>query len=75
VVKQEVINIDPVTGAFTFGGTLGLPADTLPGQIASAPCGTGECFVRKDTTFVPPGFATTLRLQAPSRPGLFMWHW
>jgi hypothetical protein len=75
VVKQEAVNIDPVTGAFSFTGQLGLPAGILDGLIASAPCDAGQCFVRKDTVLVAPGFATTFRLRTASKPGLFMWHW
>jgi hypothetical protein len=74
VVKQEAVNVSP-TGTFTFSGQLGLAAGLLPGQIASAPCNAGTCFVRKDTTLVPPGYATTLRLRTGSKAGLFMWHW
>jgi hypothetical protein len=75
VVKHEELTIDRNSGAFTFSGVTGLHVDVLNGKITTAVCSTGQCFVRKDTMFVPPGYATTLRLQAPGRPGLFMWHW
>jgi FtsP/CotA-like multicopper oxidase with cupredoxin domain len=77
VVKYEKVDINE-QNEFKFTGELGLPEDLLQGQIIAAPCDsaeTGSCFVRKDTTLMPPGYATTVRLRTAGRPGLFVWHW
>jgi hypothetical protein len=80
VVKYEAVIINTATGTFTFSGapSPGPPANLLVGQItsvASTACGGTTCFVRKDTTLVPPGYAVTLRLRTGAKPGLFVWHW
>jgi hypothetical protein len=75
VVKQQEVFIDPTTGTFTISSTPGFPAGVVPWQISSVACDAGECFVRKDTTLVPPSTATTLRLRGATIQGLFMWHW
>jgi hypothetical protein len=74
VVKYEKVDIDD-EGRFKLTGQLGLPQNLLQGQIIAAPCGSGVCRVRKDTTLMPPGYATTIRMCTASRPGLFVWHW
>jgi hypothetical protein len=74
VVKYEKVDIDN-EGRFKFTGQLGLPPSVLQGQIIAAPCDAGVCRVRKDTTLMPPGYATTIRMRAASRPGLFVWRW
>jgi bilirubin oxidase len=75
VVKYEKVDINEQK-EFKFTGELGLPSDLLQGQIIAAPCdaASGSCAVRKDTTLMPPGFATTVRLRTAGRPGLFVWH-
>ncbi|WIA31275.1 hypothetical protein OEZ86_002177 [Tetradesmus obliquus] len=74
VVKHELVQISS-SGGFSFTGRVGLPANLLTGQITSTPCGAAQqCLVQKDTTLMPPGYATTVRLRTGGRPGLFVWH-
>jgi hypothetical protein len=75
VVKYERITVDEAAGTFAFTGDVGLAADVLEGQILTAPCDAGVCNVRKDTTLMPPGYATTVRMRTSNKPGLFVWHW
>jgi hypothetical protein len=74
VAKYERVNIDE-QGRFKFTGQLGLPSNLLQGQIIAAPCDAGQCRVRKDTTLMPPCYATAVRMRTANRPVLFVWHW
>jgi hypothetical protein len=76
--QKATINADKtftLTGASVTQPTDASNNPMLVGQILFAPCDAGLCPVRKDTTLMPPGYATTVRIRTAGKPGLFVWHW
>ncbi|WIA36699.1 hypothetical protein OEZ86_007976 [Tetradesmus obliquus] len=72
-------NVDADTKTFSFTTDIyeeTPPPGLLEGEIIRAPCAANPagCRVRKDTTLMPPGYATTVRMRTANRAGLFVWH-